>query len=474
MDDGPTPRSVEDGTPYSAATTQPSSSAESLASMDAGAVGPNASTPSGAGVDSGRGAPSTSSSSVAPGPTSTAPQSATGTPPVTPTPVAAEEPTAPAQPLPVPPAVIDSDVEVLLRDQPLFVADRQKSLLGKSREILEKVAAAFGDFSAPQHSPLAFSQHRTTAKGQVIIVPDGNTSLDTQLWFIGDIHGDILALDAAVQYIDTQSTDATIVFLGDLFDDGGFGYEVVLRVFELIASRPRRISYIAGNHDVALGMRTSPELVFSSSVSPSDFAEFLNERRGDDLTSALGRLLVRFFEAAPRALFLPDGLIAAHAGVPLGIRWGSIKSVADLERDDCLQDFTWTRAHERARKKIPNPNSKTSEFGFEDFSAFCDFAKTTLGLEAERIVRGHDHFEAGYSVYPKWDRNQCVTINTMSRRLPRDPFGNFHRTPCVARWIPGKAPEVHRLTVPGNLIDAYYKPEAKSDEESSITAAGTE
>lgn len=473
IDDGLNPRTDYESSSRSPAATQPSLSPKTTAAMDAGGIAQNASPPRGTDADSAREASGTSRSSVAPTSGVPADQIATHAPPVTPIPVAADAPTAPVQPMPTPPTVIDSDVEALLRDQPLAVADRQKAITGNSRAILELFTNAFGDFSAPQHSPLAFSQHRTSAKGQVIVVPDGDPSLEKHVWFLGDIHGDILALDAAVRYIDSRATDATIVFLGDLFDDRGFGYEVVLRVFELIASRPGRIGYVVGNHDVALGMRTDPELVFSSSVSPSDFAEFLNERRDDDMSSALGRILVRFFQAAPRAIFLPDGLIVAHAGVPLGIRWESITSVADLERDDCLQDFTWTRAHERARKKIPNPSSKTSEFGFEDFSAFCDFAKTTLGLTAERIVRGHDHFEAGYSVYPKWVRNQCVTINTMSRRLPRDPFGDFHRTPCVARWVPGKAPEVHRLTVPGNLIDAYYKPDPKPDGKSPIPAPGT-
>lgn len=474
IDEGLIPRATDEAVASGPqAIEQSSSSAKPPAVVDAAGGGPSALPSAGAGAETPTAANSSSGTSAALAPTGSAPQGTAGPSSAAPLSLTAAAPAASGQPLPAPPSVIDNDVTDLLREQPSAVAVRQKTLAGKSKDILEAVSLAFGDFSLPQQSPLAFSQNRTTAKGQVVIVPEADLPQDANLWFIGDMHGDILALDAAVQYIDSQTTDATIVFLGDLFDDRGFGYEVVLRVFELIVSRPRRIGYIVGNHDVALGMRTDPELVFSSSVSPSDFAEFLNERRDDNVSSALGRLLVRFFQAAPRALFLPDGLIVAHAGVPLGIRWESIKCVADLERDDCLQDFTWTRAHERARKKIPNPSSKTSEFGFEDFSAFCDFVSTTLGLKAERIVRGHDHFEAGYSIYPKWVRNQCVTINTMSRRLPRDPFGTFHRTPCVARWVSGKAPEVHRLTVPGNLIDAYYKPETSSDGESPVKAAGT-
>lgn len=378
----------------------------------------------------------------------------------------------PDRPVPEPARVREIDVAELMQAQP-GPAERQKALRERSHQLCAAMSDAFGEFTEPQRSPLAFSQHRTSNRGQVIVVPE-LAGLETNgLWFLGDIHGDILGLDAAVQYIDSQSPDATIVFLGDMFDDQGFGYEVVLRLFELITSRHGRIGYVVGNHDVAISMRLEPDLVFSSSVSPSDFADFLNERRGDPAITEVGKLIVRFLQAAPRAMFLPDGLIATHGGVPLGTRWEHLTSVADLEREDCLQDFTWTRAHERGSRKIPNPSSKTSQFGFDNFSAFCDLVTDKLGLKADRMIRGHDHFETCHSVYPRWVRNQCVTINTMSRRLARDPFGPFHRTPCVARWMPGKAPEIHRLTVPGNLIDAYYKPEVKPDGTGPVPAPGS-
>ena len=195
---------------------------------------------------------------------------------------------------------------------------------------------------------------------------------------------------------------------------------------------------------------------FSSSVSPCDFADFLNERRMDPVISSVGQHAIRFFAAAPRAIFLPDGLIATHGGVPLVSRLTDLKTPADLERPECLQDFVWTRAHERASKKIPNPTSKTSEFGFEDFARFCEYASTSLGIRAKRMVRGHYHFEAGHSTYAKWAFNQCVTINTMSRRLPRDPFGTFHRTPCVAKWLPGKPIQIHQLVIPPAIVESFY------------------
>ena len=102
---------------------------------------------------------------------------------------------------------------------------------------------------------------------------------DEPLWFIGDIHGDLLALNAALALIARESDrenvkDARIVLLGDLFDDGGYALETVLRVFELILERPESICLIAGNHDESLGYNGAR---FTATVSPSHFSDFLND-----------------------------------------------------------------------------------------------------------------------------------------------------------------------------------------------------
>ena len=76
------------------------------------------------------------------------------------------------------------------------------------------------------------------------------------IWIIGDLHGDLLALETALALIgreaERESTPAGIIFLGDLFDDEGFGLEVLIRVFEIVLEAPERACVIAGNHDVAL------------------------------------------------------------------------------------------------------------------------------------------------------------------------------------------------------------------------------
>ena len=77
--------------------------------------------------------------------------------------------------------------------------------------------------------PLLFDEHRATADDRALQVV---SLTDDPLWFIGDIHGDLLALDAALALIDREAVREQarprIVLLGDLFDDGGYELELSL------------------------------------------------------------------------------------------------------------------------------------------------------------------------------------------------------------------------------------------------------
>lgn len=283
---------------------------------------------------------------------------------------------------------------------------------------------------------------------------------DAPLWFIGDLHGDLLALEAALALIDRESAPegpdvARIVLLGDLFDDGGYGLETLLRVFELMVERPSRVCLVAGNHDEALGYNGSR---FTATVSPSDFADFLNDKLAHEWIGRAGKLAVRIVADAPRALFFPDGLLAAHGGFPLRDLHERLAETRDWNDPQCLVDFVWTRAHPRARKKLPNRTSRGSQFGYEDFAAFCDVS-TALGRPVSHMVRGHDHVDERYEIYPAYAATPVLTTVALSRRLAREPFGPYLRVPTVARWIRGELPQIYRLHIPEEHVVRCYPPE---------------
>ncbi len=276
----------------------------------------------------------------------------------------------------------------------------------------------------------------------------------SEVWFIGDVHGDLLALEAALQHIDRSGggPGARIVFLGDLFDDGRHAAQVVLRVFELLLNGPARITIVAGNHDEALAYADGR---FQSTVLPSDFTDWLNRHADDPLAVRLGHVIIQFFARAPRALFFPDGLLVAHGGIPHTDLHEELAQSGNWNDPRILQDFVWLRAHPRARKRIPNRTTRGSEFGRDDFTAFCGVA-TRLGRPIERMLRGHDHVEERFAVYPAWVANPVLTMNTLSHRLPREVFGPYPRVPVVGKWVRGELPEVRRLFVPPELIQEIY------------------
>jgi hypothetical protein len=289
---------------------------------------------------------------------------------------------------------------------------------------------------------------------------DAQTQLEATAWKARcgslAIYGDLLALEAALLLIRSYSHQSVskprIVFLGDLFDDEGFGLEVLLRVFELILENPALVCVIAGNHDEALSYDGTR---FTSDVSPSDFSEYLNTHSDDEWITRAGKLAVRLFSQAARALFFPDGLLVAHGGFPLTDLHAQLQNNGDWNNPACLSDFVWTRAHPTARKKIPNRFARGSQFGYEDFAAFCLVA-SALGRPVTHMVRGHDHVEQRFAVYPAYSANPILTTVALARRLPRELFGTHERAPTLALYIEGALPQVFRLHVSADLIAKLY------------------
>ncbi|MGZ9031285.1 MAG: metallophosphoesterase [Burkholderiaceae bacterium] len=336
------------------------------------------------------------------------------------------------------------------------------SVRARMRQIVERMETLLDQAGGPG---LLFDSDRTHAADRAIRVSGVDAA--SALWIIGDLHGDLLALEASLAQIRAHAGNCrqapSIIFLGDFFDDEGFGLEVLLRLFELIVEAPGRVCVIAGNHDEALsydGVR------FASTVSPSDFADFLNANLAHEWIERVGKLAVRLTATAPRALFFPDGLLVAHAGFPLVDLHAQLAASGNWNDPACLSDFVWGRAHPKARRKMPNRFSRGSQFGHDDFADFCALS-ATLGRPVTHMARGHDHVEERWAVYPAYRRHPILTTVALSRRLPREAFGPHERAPTLARVIPESLPQVYQLHVPGELIHALFPParsEAMTDE----------
>ena len=317
---------------------------------------------------------------------------------------------------------------------------------------------------------LLFDSDRTDPADRAIHV----ATLDDEapLWIIGDLHGDLLALEAALALVrrDAAASGTTprIVFLGDLIDDGGYGLEVLVRVFTLILEAPASICLVTGNHDEALQYTGAR---FAATVNPSDFSDFLNAQLAHEWITRAGKIAVRLFAMAPRALFFPDGLLVTHGGFPLVDLHAELRRTGNWNDPRCLSDFTWTRAHARSRRKMPNRTSRGSQFGHEDFADFCALS-AELGRPVTHMVRGHDHVEERYEMYPAYETHPVLTTVALSRRLARESFGPHERVPTIALWVPGTLPQVHRLHVPPDDVRELYPEEVEAIDVSAPSADG--
>jgi hypothetical protein len=372
-------------------------------------------------------------------------------------PAGADSPDVRAEPV-VPPPAISPVVDVMDLDWVAIHRAVERALdLRDMRAVIEQAEELLDRDGG---SLMLFDADRADRDDRVIRVAE--LPADSPLWFIGDLHGDLLALEAALALIHRESIDGgvpRIVFLGDFFDDAGYGLELLIRVFRLIGTAPETVCTVIGNHDEALQYTGTG---FSATVSPSDFADFLNANLGDEWITRAGKLAVRMAARGPRALILPDGLLVTHGGFPLVDLHEELRSSGNWNDPRCLSDFTWTRAHPRARRKMPNRTTRGSQFGHEDFAAFCALS-ADLGSPVTHMVRGHDHVDERFEIYPAYKENPVLTTVALSRQLPRELLGPYERVPTIARHVAGALPEVYRLHVPAALVRDLY-PEPVGDE----------
>jgi Calcineurin-like phosphoesterase len=329
---------------------------------------------------------------------------------------------------------------------------------------------------------LLFEDDLIEPKGNVtrVAVPKNTPEA---LWYIGDLHGDLLALANAWAYIQDQSKDPEhkphVLFLGDFVDRGGYSRETLLYLFRLIRDNQGRIGVLQGNHDEITWDEGACR--FRSEVSPAEYVDGLNEilvqgtPSGEDADRIeLGKMACEFFAKRPRAVFLPDGLLVAHAGFPHTDLQATLRRPQDLNTPACLQDFLWLRISDNAPRKRPNRGTKGCEFGYENFADFCTLATGILDIPTRRMLRGHEHPPSRYAKYPKYNRNPVVTINTMCRRLEDELSLRVEQFPraCVARHVTDCLPQIYQLHIDEAEIRAAYFQEPALGEPTPAATTG--
>ena len=266
---------------------------------------------------------------------------------------------------------------------------------------------------------------------------------DSQLkhgWIIGDVHADLVGLACIFQYIQEQSelrkNQSLVVLLGDLIDDLKENSETLSLVSEFIETYKGCTVLLKGNHDEALVLN---EGRFKSNVSPSDFSDHLQDCQPDSKEYKIANSFTQYIKDAPAAIFLRDGTLLAHGGVPhIDLHPDIIKNM-NFDSPEAINDFIWARLIPKVKKRfaVPHAITRSRELGSTDFEAFLKIAHQVLGFKVNRMVRGHDHVDPRCEIYGGIWKQSVVTINNMSWRLPRE-FGLSGPTdPHIIEWNQG-------------------------------------
>lgn len=226
---------------------------------------------------------------------------------------------------------------------------------------------------------------------------------DGKPWFfIGDIHGDFLALFRLLERA-RREQDFRLCFLGDLVDRGPASLECFALLLESAERHPHQIMWILGNHDEAVRWNgKEKKFVPGGGLSPAEFVDELNSASGwtPEEKVPWGRLFIDIAARLPRAVLFSSGLLATHGGVPLNDRWADLKNMEALHHERCLADFSWARLAALPRKMGWKSESRkwssNFEVGHRDLEDFCKAVSHFFPVKG--VVCGHQHPEAGHEL----------------------------------------------------------------------------
>jgi len=343
-------------------------------------------------------------------------------------------------------AIPDSIITSTLEGQPLNIPV-EETLVNPIRieklqeQILEAAKININKFRDPENwlNFPGVKDDESNFNGSGILIQNERSKLNHG-WIIGDVHADLVGLACIFQYIQEQSelreSQSLVVLLGDLIDDLKENTETLSLVSEFIENYKGFTILLKGNHDEALVLN---EGGFKSNVSPSDYSDHLQHCQPDSREYQIANSFTQYIKQAPAALFLRDGTLLAHGGVPHTDLHEDIKNNKTFDSPLAINDFIWARLIPKVKKRfaVPHAITRSRELGSTDFEAFLKIAHQVLGFNVNRMVRGHDHVDPRFEIYGGIWKQSVVTINNMSWRLPRE-FGLSGPTdPHIIEWKHG-------------------------------------
>lgn len=184
------------------------------------------------------------------------------------------------------------------------------------------------------------------------------------IMIVGDIHGDIEALDFIIRKR-AEMKSKNILFLGDYVDRGLQGTEVLLKLFRLKIEDPKHIYLLRGNHE---------------SLEMNLYYGFFEEIGFDQ------SLLLRInqtFEKMPVAAVISSHTFCIHGGI------NGTENFDNIEKEESFP-YLWNDPSKHPGLTASVRGSTVKEFGPDIVDGFL---KTN---NLKRIIRGHTALENGY------------------------------------------------------------------------------
>lgn len=354
-----------------------------------------------------------------------------------------------------------------------FCNEKTMPLLGSMQVNREEIRDLI-DFLKQNKVKMAFG-YEVGVSDPFHVVKDGADLAGRDVWFIGDIHGDILAFRSALAFINSNSRQKPIyVLLGDIFDRNDFSLNVVLEVLRLFKNNPDSVFMIAGNHDDGLSWNENGQR-FSSTVTPQQYTDYLNAVN-DDLINSLMEEFVKVIKDLPLGLVLPNGLLVAHGGVPSrpdrsvkniweGLTPQEIKKLIAEKRSDFQRN--------RFMGEVSSGSKLSPEFSWVELINFSHAVESAYGVTIRSLLRGHDHCDLyrhewsrssfkGNENCPDYERVQNVltmTSMTLMDEGEKKISGFLKRNvscPSVAHYVAeALVPKVYSLELPAEEVMKY-------------------
>ena len=297
------------------------------------------------------------------------------------------------------------------------------------------------------------------------------------LWIIGDVRGDVLALETTLAFIDEateKNRSPQIVFLGDL-TGGMMGDAACLAIaLERFAAAPTRTIVLAGDRELAL--RTSSADT-AEDRKPRGLEEMPVQPAQVKALENLVRAFSSLVEKLPVAAICPGGILLAHSAPPCVSVLSTLHTADEMEaQPDVLRAFTLNRLHAREARVISAALHGATAAESEDFSESMSALNRIFGMPVTRMVRGQDAAPEGHRWFRNYGEGVVLTLTTMGDVLTNDAGGG-RRNPCVARLKSGRL-RVVRFEIPEDLAltaeQIFPRKVAAAVQEISVSVPGTQ